>query len=284
MTYDNEQLCQIFNDREQTMRLAMSFLDQTQNEMSGDKDPEFVSFLRKVSEAHITRQVGIVWEMAESPIERIFIVSFMMNFIRNHDPLGLVITPSMGDAERNMDELRQSIADMKRAMVIREKQGGDTSPAAVLNDLKWALESGKLPADQYDLNLHMVWCYHSFELQGALHLTPQATFPKALLDGRGVRADLMFWVPDYAGFRIVVECDSYQYRDNKERFDHDRQRSRALQRRSFKVLQYSGGEIYRDPIRTSFDLYDYLTDELERFGNLNQTQITHYPPPGGING
>ncbi len=268
MTYDNslmKKLRRTLDDKKHTTLLAMTFLDQMKNEMSGNKDPNFVGLFREASEVNVKRQINIVWETAESPIERIFVSSLLMMFLRYRDPLGLVITPAMCDAERNMEELRQSIAELKRAVAIREKQGDDMSPVAMLHDLQGAVSSGKLPASQYDLNLQLIWYYHWFKCESALHLTPQATFPNALRDGRGVRADLMFWVPDFSEFRIVVECDSYQYHDNKKTFDHDRQRSRVLQRRGFKVLQYSGGEICRDPIQTSLDLYKHLTNELDAF-------------------
>lgn len=67
--------------------------------------------------------------------------------------------------------------------------------------------------------------------------------------------------------RVRGTCLRYQYHQDRKAFDRDRQRSRAVQRKGYKVLQYSGGEIWRDPIRTSSDLYEHLVEaerELEK--------------------
>ena len=187
-----------------------------------------------------------------------------MNFIRNHEPLGLVITAPMANTVQNMEELRLSINDMKAAIRSRQLTGDDISFPALLRDLDCAVETKEISPVQYDLNLHLLWCYHFWGLADALHLTPQASFPNTLSSKRGVRADLLFWVPNKRDFKVIVECDSYQYHENNKSFDYDRQRSRALQLLGFKVLQYSGGEIFRDPIRASYELYDYLSDEIEK--------------------
>lgn len=41
-------------------------------------------------------------------------------------------------------------------------------------------------------------------------------------------------------------------------FTQDRKRDRALQKRGFQVLRYSGSEIYTDPIGVSYDLLGHL--------------------------
>jgi hypothetical protein len=265
MPYDNKELCRILNDKQQTLRMAAAFLDQMRKEMTAHEDLDFVKLYGNISEMHVTREINIVWATAESAIERIFISSLIMNFIRNHDPLGLVITHAMADAEHDMEDLRDSIRRLKAGMHIRECQGQDMSPDALFRDLEEAFQSGQLDEWQHDLNMHMLWCYHFFPLETALHVTPQATFPKLLSDGRGARADMLCWIPEHPSFQIIVECDSYQHHDSKRAFDSDRRRSRAFQRKSFRVLQYSGGEIWRDPIRTSYELHDHLTTELQQF-------------------
>ena len=163
-----------------------------------------------------------------------------------------------------MAEMRSSINTM--LSVFRELNAGgvDASLTALFNKIESEIKKGILPEEQRALAQISIVRYHTLKLTKAIHLTPQATFPKARSGRKNIRADLMFWVPDYSEFCIVVECDSYQYHDNKQSFDRDRQRSRSLQSLGFKVLQYSGGEIYNDPIQTSFDLYTHLGSELKQ--------------------
>lgn len=265
MTYDNQALCAVLNDEQQTIRMAEAFLAQMVSEFTSDDDRSTDPLYREAAAAHVRRQISIVWSTAESPIERILLSSLLMNFLRNHDPFGLVLTRAMGDASRDMNDLRDGIRELKESSASRRRAGGDMSPNALFSDLSAARESGRLTDWQYDLNLHLLWCYHFFGLDTALHLTPQATFP-GLLDGaRGARADMLCWIPAYPTFQVVVECDSYKFHERRTAFDHDRQRSRAFQRKGFRVLQYSGGEIWRDPIRGSYELYDHLTDLLAQF-------------------
>jgi len=74
----------------------------------------------------------------------------------------------------------------------------------------------------------------------------------------------MLWSPVLPKFKIIAECDSYQFHDNREKFDRDRARSRALQKRGFKVLQYSGGEITRKPVDISLSFYMDVLEEFDR--------------------
>ena len=267
MIYDNKQLCDILNDKEQTLAFAKYFLDKMHSEMGADKNAESIRQYIEFAKMHYTRCINIIWSCAESPIERIFMSSFLMNFIRNHHPLGIVVTSPMSDAIKNMGELRRSIDEMQSAFLARKAKGFDTSISTLLDELEIKIKKGKIPEEERDIHQKMFICYHFLELTNVLHLTPQATFRKARGGRKDIRADLMFWVPDYPDFCIIGECDSYQYHYNKESFDYDRQRSRALQSLGFKVLQYSGGEIYNDPIHTSYELYDHLSTDLERYSN-----------------
>lgn len=190
-----------------------------------------------------------------------------MNFLRYRHPFGLVVTRPMPNAPSDMNDLRNSIRELKGGLKSRRHRGGDMSPVALFRDLDAALKSGSVSEWQYDLNFHMLWCYHLLGLENALHLTPQAAFPRFLPGDKSARVDMLCWMPAQEKFQLVVECDGYQYHQDRKAFERDRQRSRAFQRKGCKVLQYSGGEIWRDPIRTSSDLYEHLVEgerELEK--------------------
>jgi hypothetical protein len=265
MQYDNRTLCEYLNHQDKAVELASAFLANMQREMSEEnEDPTFREWYCQAAKAHVSRELAIIGGCAESPIERILLSSLVMNSIRSHDPMGLVVTRPMRDAERNMDELRDGIQRLHEAAKLRADQGGDMSPSALLDDLEDAFQRRRMDDWERDLNFHMLWCYHFFPLENALHLTPQATFPALFSEGRAARADILCWIPAHRDCRLIVECDSYAHHDNRKAFDYDRRRSRVFQRKGFGVLQFSGGEIYRDPIGISSELYDRLTDEAEK--------------------
>jgi hypothetical protein len=265
MRYDNKAFCDALNDQGQTVSMAEVFLAKMGHVVEPTDDHAIDELYREAASAHVKRQIGIIWSTAESPIERILMSSLLMNFLRNDDPFGLVLTRAMADTPRDVGDLRDGIRELKAAIETRQREGGKMSPDALIHDLDAARQSKRVDEWQYDLNLHMLWCYHFFGLETALHLTPQATFPGLTADGRAARADMLCWIPAYSDFEVIVECDSYMYHENRQAFDHDRQRSRAFQRKGYKVLQYSGGEIRRDPIRSSSELYDHLTEAVAEF-------------------
>jgi very-short-patch-repair endonuclease len=57
---------------------------------------------------------------------------------------------------------------------------------------------------------------------------------------------------------IIVECDGFAYRSDKEQFKSDRQRDRALKALGFDVWRFAGSEIYNDPVNTAYEFAKYL--------------------------
>jgi very-short-patch-repair endonuclease len=50
--------------------------------------------------------------------------------------------------------------------------------------------------------------------------------------------------------KIIVECDGHDFHEKtKEQAQHDKARDRALQAAGYRVLRYTGSEIYRDAFR-----------------------------------
>lgn len=269
MKYDNKKYCDLLNDKDQTIAFAKAGLDDFRKEAISDRASDWAKSYIDYAKIHYARCINIIWSCAESPLERIFMSALLMNFIRNQHPLGIVVTYPMQDAIKNMDEMRSSIAEMQSAFQERKAKGFDTSLPTLLQELEVKINKGKIPEEERDIHQQMFVCYHFLELTNVIHLTPQAVFPNARSKRKNIRADLLFWVPDFSDLCIIGECDSYQYHDNKKSFNSDRQRSRALQDLGFKVLQYSGGEIYSDPIHTSFELYNHLCSELERHSKIS---------------
>ena len=51
------------------------------------------------------------------------------------------------------------------------------------------------------------------------------------------------------GARVVVECDGHDYHERtRKQAEHDRSRDRAMQDLGWRVMRFTGSEIYRSPI------------------------------------
>ena len=61
--------------------------------------------------------------------------------------------------------------------------------------------------------------------------------------------------------RAGVECNGHEWDEKtKEQARRDKQRDRILQSAGFKVLRYTGTEIYADPLKCARQIYGIVTD------------------------
>lgn len=57
--------------------------------------------------------------------------------------------------------------------------------------------------------------------------------------------------------KIAIECDGHDFHERtKEQAQRDKSRDRAIQMRGFKVLRFTGSEIYRKPMDCAREVYD----------------------------
>lgn len=78
------------------------------------------------------------------------------------------------------------------------------------------------------------------------------------------RPDILVWTWADPKFRIIIECDGFEYHSKNKNYTADRQRDRVLSREGFKVLRYSGSEIYNYPEKTSSEIVDTLILERKK--------------------
>jgi very-short-patch-repair endonuclease len=58
---------------------------------------------------------------------------------------------------------------------------------------------------------------------------------------------------------MIVECDGHDFHEKtKEQARRDKQRDRFLQSRGYKVLRYTGSEIWADPTECSDEILTEL--------------------------
>lgn len=86
------------------------------------------------------------------------------------------------------------------------------------------------------------------------------------------RLDLAMFGQDFSGneFRVAIECDGHNYHKTKDQVRHDRQRDRFLQIRGWRILRFSGSEIWADAEACADEVGEFITelfdDDMERTG------------------
>lgn len=140
---------------------------------------------------------------------------------------------------------------------------GDKSEKGFIEFLDTSLQNGNLTmAENQVSNRYMLM--HNLGVFDAFHLTPQAGIK---VDGKAIRADMLIWIPNNEQFKLVVECDGFEFHSSKESFIADRKRERILKANGYNVLRYAGSEIYNNPVGVASDLFEYLCNTVANNGN-----------------
>jgi len=93
---------------------------------------------------------------------------------------------------------------------------------------------------------------------GIWHLEPQVTIDK-------YRVDFRILFPKNPKLKIIIECDGHNFHEKtKEQAIRDKKRDRNLTKLGFKILRFSGSEIYNnveDCVKEIFSLVDQSLEE-----------------------
>jgi len=251
-----DELREILQDRQRFAELAHFFIEKSSHMHAAEAgDHRFGEYLKSGLNLLIEDNLTFVFEQTESPIERVFINSLLLAFIKS-DPLNLVIQHSVRNAPKQIEAFRERRGQFKEFAAWYKTRHGSLSGADDFLDREFVRSRMEIGEHHY-LKRHLVF-YEYLGLENRFHLIVQPGIPDLEVEGRGVRPDVLIWVPSDDSVRIVVECDGFQHHSEKGVFIHDRKRDRALKAKGYEVLRYSGTEIYSDPVAASMDLADYL--------------------------
>lgn len=240
-------------------KLVAEFFAEKSVKMHAEKDCDsaFKDYLKLGLQLLISESIDLVFEYTDSPIERIFINSLVLNFIKAN-PLSLVVMPSVRNAPQQIREFRDYNKNFREFISWYKDKYGDLKNVESYLDSE--LEKEKMSWEERKcLQRHLVY-YVYLSLYDRFHLVLQPGIHDIKVDGRSVRPDMLFWIPSNENIKVLVECDGFKYHSDKVTFIRDRKRDRALKSAGYEVLRYSGSEIYCDPIGTSTDIAQYLWD------------------------
>ncbi|MGV3705399.1 MAG: hypothetical protein ACO1NU_08475 [Arcticibacter sp.] len=192
-----------------------------------DGELSYLAFYQKFLPAIAHRNADHIYQYSESPIERIFLASLQLLFIKSEMPC-LHISPPARDAEAYMKDYRQTHLGILQMIENYEAATGDTELVRFDAAVQHKLQKGDFTQDNVqEIQIHRSIVPH-FEWN-SYHLIPQAGLPDVKVNGRSIRCDLLLWVPGDESVKVVIECDGYAYHNSKENFTNDRIRDRQLQ-------------------------------------------------------
>jgi hypothetical protein len=205
--------------------------------------------------------VNKVFKHCQSPIEKIFINSLILLFLRK-GLMGLHITEPFKDAELEIKNYRKAHKNIMSLTKQYIEMTGDEE----MNDFEKFFQK-HIDAGQYSYDDFHIFEYHRTIVENftwdAYHLTLQAGFPQFKIDEKSARVDILIWSPGNENVNLIVECDGFQFHNTKEIFASDRRRDRLFQSKGYQVVRFSGTEIFNDPVGVSVELFEFIQNQYE---------------------
>lgn len=234
-----------------------AFATATTKQAVADGASEFeADFLGFWARRSCTFGFEMVKQHAESPLERVFLLALMLGFMK-WEPMGLNAMPTVkDDAQEAIDEYRSDHEVALQAMANYRSETGETHLMGMVDRLQ---KDEKLRSEigSPDILIRHIF-EEMFQTWDRFHLLLQPRFTTLRVDGRSMRADALVWVPADPSFRVVFELDGYDYHSDKQAFTKDRRRDRILASAGYRVVRFSGQEVFEDPISTASEAYTYL--------------------------
>lgn len=248
--------------QEEFIPLLKQFIDKSISEqysLDTETDEDKISysqFYEKFVEGVFLHNAENVFKYCQSPIEKTFLNSFMLLFLKNRMPC-LFITHPFNDTENEITNYRNHYKSVDDFIESYKDVTGDKELTCFDERLQAKQKKGEFTEEQVEDILMYLRLIKTFEFD-SYHITPQAFFPNYKVDSKAIRADFYIWVPNDPSVKIIVECDGFQFHNSKTSFINDKKKDRLFQLNGYTVVRYSGSEIWKDPVEVSSDLFDIL--------------------------
>jgi len=216
----------------------------------------FEEFNQSITRHLYKENLDLVFKFAESPIEKIFLNALLLQNLM-HGTYLIKYTEPIHPVYEVVNKLRDNYTlIMYLWQRFQEVNGSDEDGKKFMS---YILDAPELSTDDKNLIMHHMLYEHALKHINAFHVSLQCHFDEITVNGKHIRPDIFIWVPSRPEFKLVVECDGFQYHSDRHAFTNDRERDRILRDNGFQVLRFSGQEIVNDPIYKARELLNYLS-------------------------
>jgi len=231
-------------------------LDVELKENREEGELSFFNFMKTYLEYFPRVNSDVIFKYSESPIEKIFLNSLTLLFVKN-TMLGPWYDEPYSNVPKFLTEFRIAHKNILKLEEDYLQMADDKEFKDFESFQARQIKTGKFTKEDFEVfNWHRIIVKHFG--WDAYRIILQPKFPDVKVNGKNIRTDLLIWKPSDEQFKLVVECDGFEYHSNKSSFENDRIRDRQLKKKGYDVIRFSGGEIWRDPVAVSSELFDYL--------------------------
>jgi hypothetical protein len=255
----------ILLNREATMSITKNLLASCYPDTLFEfMDSHIQKGLKEIAELNKStwkNNIDFIFRYSESPIERIFLSMFNLYCIEaRFSPL--IFTSPLKSINEETSYARDTFIHSVKAWKEFSSLTGNDDIEIFLN----SVIASNIEQSLKDLLIHNLTI--GTTLYTYFHVSIQSTIRDFKINGKYVRPDIFIWIPARPNFKLIVECDGFQYHSKRQAFTADRARDRTLQDKGFQILRFSGDEISHTCSEKVEELRDYLLSrEAELFQN-----------------
>ena len=198
--------------------------------------------------------LNIVFQFAESPIEKIFLNALLWQNL-NSGPYLLKYTEPLYPVNEVIGRLRLNYEIVMQMWKNFQMATGEED---IEKFMAYVFDTNTLTNQDREIIIHHLLYEYCLKHSNAFHLSLQCVFEDIKVGGKYIRPDIFIWVPSRPECMLIVECDGFKYHSDNYAFTNDRERDRVLKDRGFQVLRFSGQEIVSQPVNKAKELNDYL--------------------------
>lgn len=185
--------------KEEFIPLLKQFIDKSISEqysLETDIDEDRISysqFYEKFVEVVFLNNAENVFKYCQSPIEKTFLNSFMLLFLKNRIPC-LFITQPFNDSEKEIANYRDYYKSIDSFIESYKEITNDNELIYFDERLRAKQKKGEFTEEQVEEILMYLRLRKIFEFD-AYHITPQAFFPDFKVDDKAIRVDFYYGFP-----------------------------------------------------------------------------------------
>lgn len=102
----------------------------------------------------------------------------------------------------------------------------------------------KIKKTKYSFEKELRKCESPIEVSLMKKIHAQGLFPYSQIPCGKYRIDIALFIN---GKRIAIECDGEAFHSSLAQLEHDERKNRFLEKNKWRVLRFSGKEIYHEP-------------------------------------
>jgi len=249
-------LTQALADDKVSDELTAAFCEYAIKEESTAEESEgFKQFYAHALRTITSRNMSIIAQFAQSPIEKVFLRSLVMGSIKSGSATSIIFHEPFSQGFESIEIFKSKTRDRLEIYRRCSKEAGDGSK--LMPFMEKMLCGIGMSSEAAANEASMILVESVLDSGNAFHLVPQARFPD-LKDHGTIIADLYAFHPSISTAQLIVECDGYDYHSDPDKFSSDRKRDRAISLSGVQVMRFAGTEIWNDPVSVSVEVFKKL--------------------------